>query len=664
MRTFIESLGQHAEQVVDAFYAELSRLPKSRHILAMLSEPELTQLKAKQRQNLLALAEPELGDAEHAAMAQRIGRIHAAVGLDKEELVRSRAILFEAIERLVGDTVPARQLSMYTQRLTADLAYQLKGYQALQDSQQEVLQRLTRAVWEEDNYTNFIERVTRILSGHDEVAACAVARPDAHGVFFFEATSGKAFDAFHAALLQSSATYVVTDADDPRGQGAIGRAWRSGQVERVINYRTDPRAVPWRALALESGPRSAAAIPIGVPGRRPLAVLVLYSPLPGGFVGPTQTSFVDLLHTLLGCAAGKLQGVDDNGYAIPVSVRQRWAALVRQGSLQMHYQPLYDLRERRITKIEALARLRDGDAVVMPDDFLAALTSDDLLALYAQGLSQALADCKRWREQDVDLALSINLPPAALHDPRYYEATRDALAAHACPPERLMLEVLENEALPPNAGHPSLLEKFEALGVLLAQDDLGSGHSSLTRLREMPFDWVKIDRGLTVGVEEAKTLETLRFILQLVRLGHALGKQVLAEGIERLDLLDALEILGVDAVQGFVVAKPLPAEHVLDRLDQAPLPVHDAAAPRLTRIAHFLVLEDRLLAIAATPGGPAALTGALRAALLDASKPFAHGPRQTEQVRETLATLAAEWSSGPCFKAQLARLGGTVAQGR
>src|SRR5215469_6567854 len=122
MKTLIGALHEHAAHVVNRFYEELGRLPKSRRILEMLSGAELAHLKARQIQNLLALASLGLTAREHEDMAQRIGRIHAIVGLDKEELVRSRGILQELIYADVGRTVSTQQLSLYARRLTTDLA--------------------------------------------------------------------------------------------------------------------------------------------------------------------------------------------------------------------------------------------------------------------------------------------------------------------------------------------------------------------------------------------------------------------------------------------------------------------------------------------------------------------------------------------------------------
>ncbi|HEY4802901.1 MAG TPA: EAL domain-containing protein [Paraburkholderia sp.] len=618
MKTLIGALHEHAAHVVNRFYDELGRLPKSRRILEMLSGAELAHLKSRQIQNLLAIANPGLTTREHAEMAQRIGRIHAIVGLDKEELVRSRGILQELLYAEVGRVVGAQSLSLYARRLTSDLAWQLKAYQDVQDSQQEALLRITRLVWEAGSYTNFIDQVIATLAAHDEVSACTIGRPDEAGIFHFEAGAGGNTEGGMLAVLAAHDQEVSVRADHPQGQGSIGRAWRSGKPERVVNYQTDPLVAVWRDLAAREGVRSSVAIPLAAPGQPPLAVLSLYSAFPGGFVGPDQVAFVDLLQTLLGCAAMRIQTHDGMSAAVPVGVRQHWAALVRTGALEMHYQPLVNLATGKAGKVEALARLRDGQRLLVPDEFLPALSSDDLQALFARGLDQALADRARWHAGGRDLEISINLPPAALNDIRYFEAARTALAAHGCPAGRLTLEVMENEAISLSQGQRAILAKFCELGVLLAQDDLGAGHSGLTRLRELPFDWIKLDREM-VKVSGGDALSTLRVIYQLTRLGHSLGRLVLAEGIDTLDLLHALAILGVDGAQGYGIAKPMEGARLLEWLDRTPAfiaPVTtDGDAGKesvLARLARFVIWEERMHLIATVPAAAQDLLRALR----------------------------------------------------
>ncbi|GAA4326327.1 hypothetical protein GCM10023144_09690 [Pigmentiphaga soli] len=607
----MDALRSNADTVVEAFYDTLARLPRSRQILMMLSEAELLHLKRRQSENLQALAAPRLGAKAHAQMALRVGRVHAIVGLDKEELVRARGILADSLYRLIARPAGTRALATYNRRLNVDLAWQLKAYQELQDSQQEVLLRLTKMVWEVRNYADFIHRTMEILSGHDEIAGCSIGRPDAQGVFHFEAASQGKTGGHLQRLMERPETQILIAADDPRGQGPVGLAWRSGKVERIINFSTSPQAAPWLASALREGVRSCASIPLGAPGARPAAILTLDCAYPGGFAGPHQVGFIDLVKTLLDCAFMRFPEHGADGSAISHAGRQHWSTLLRSNALVMHYQPLLDLQTGKVTKVEALARMREGDQLHMPGAFISALASDDQLELFIRGLDQALADRNDWLRRGVDLSISVNLPPAALNDIRYYEATRQALDAHACPPGRLVLEVLEYEEVSLAHGQDGILSKFRALGVTLAQDDLGSGHSGLGSLRKLPVDWIKLDREL-VAVSETDAIGALRFIYQLTRLGHALGKSVVAEGIESIDFLDALRILGVDVAQGYIVAGPMPAEGLLLWMAGHPASVFGPPPEQgtLSALAKLVVWEERLFVNASAPDASAPDAGA------------------------------------------------------
>jgi EAL domain-containing protein (putative c-di-GMP-specific phosphodiesterase class I) len=594
--SLLEALRVHAPAAVAEFYTALAQLPKSRVILDMLDESERRHLQQRQIQNLLSLATPRLKDADRIANASRIGRIHAIVGLDKDELVESRGILAASVYRRIGRSVDSRGLSLFTERLNNDLAQQLKAYQKIENSQQAVLLDVTKVAWGSEHYGDLIHRVVDILAAHEEIAGCAIGRPDDQGVFHFEAAASESLHGYFEDLLGSPQTRIVTDADDPRGQGTVGRAWRSGNIERIINFKTLTGAMPWRELTLKGGFRSCAAVPLGVLGDRPLAILLLYSALPGGFMGANQTAFLGMLQTVLNCALERLGAASAFHEAIPLRQRLQFAALVRSEALLTYYQPLLDVREGKVTKVEALARLEDGGQVLSPAQFLPALVSEDLLEIYLRMLEHALAARLVWVDEGFPLALSINLPPTGLSDIRYLQATESMLAKYHCPPDQLTLEVLETQALSFGHGQHAISTRFKDLGVTFAQDDLGSGASGLARLRQLPFDWIKIDRDM-VKIEGDDAFDVLRFIYQLTHLGHAMGKRVVAEGVESMDLVSAFATLGVDLLQGFAIAKPMPGSEIAAWMQRHAFPREYSCEGTLARLARLLVWEERIAQI-------------------------------------------------------------------
>ncbi len=586
-----------AGEVVEDFYRELAQLPRSRRVLEMLSPEEFGHLKSRQIEHLSDLAGDKLTLEKSETIARHIGWVHSVVGVDKGELLHVQNLIGASTQRrMVQSGLSYQDAALFEQYLVRDLSWQLESYQDLEQARQKVLQRITKVAWDSRAYVDLINEVVKILISHKPIGACAIGRPDAEGTFHFEAVAPQGMDSYFAKTAALPESRITVHADQPGGQGPVGRAWREGGTERIINFSTESQAAPWREIALEMGLRSCIAIPLGVAGQRPLAILLVHSRFPGGFIGLQQQAFGEMVKTILDSAFARLGEVGGIHAATPFTARNHFAALVRTDALQMYYQPLLDLHKWRVTKVEALVRLQNGDQLLGPGQFLEALNSDDLLEVYVRGLNMSLADRNRWLKEGINLDVSFNLPPAALGDVRYYEATKAALEEYQCPASCLTLEVLENQTASLSLGRQTLLDSFESLGIVLAQDDLGAGQSGLARLRQLPFDLIKIDRDM-VTIDETNPLPTLRLLYQITRLGHALGKRVLAEGVEHESWLETLSLLGVDLAQGFAIAKPLPGARLVtwmaersasfcgDRFKQE--------AP--VRLARLLVWSERLV---------------------------------------------------------------------
>lgn len=578
-------LQRNAAAVVNDFYERLDKEPKPRRILDGLSGSERQRLKALQIQNLFALADPNLTEADHRTTALRVGRIHAMVGLDREELLRSRAILATTVYGHL-ESVSREALQVFARRLNLDVIYQAEAYQHLQGERLEALQDIARYAWNSEGYADLITRITDVLGACDEFAGVAIIRPDQDGIFRVEAASGHVLEGQPVAPDCGPA---------PQDQGLLDAVWRTGKIERSINISTDPRMAAWRSVAAFEGLRSSVAIPVCPFGKAPFAILTLHSRFPGGYASADQTAFIDLLQTLLAFAMGRIASEEGRIRTISHTTRREWRALLQSDALQMHCQPILDLKTGQVTKVEMLARLNEGSRLLTPHEFFPALTPDDFLELYIRGLRQTLSRRSAWLRDGVELDVSLNLPPSALLDVRYFEATREALAMYDCPPQVLTLELLEAEAIPLGADVVAELGRFKSLGVMLAEDDLGAGHSSLLRLRELPFDWVKIDRDI-VGLAGQNASDVLSFIYQLTRLGHSLGKSVIVEGIESDALLEACAILNVDAVQGYAIARPMPCEELIEWMGawSARKATPDSPRTALGKLASLLLWEERL----------------------------------------------------------------------
>lgn len=250
--------------------------------------------------------------------------------------------------------------------------------------------------------------------------------------------------------------------------------------------------------------------------------------------------------------------------ATPVSVDGAMAReRVRSGGLRMLMQPFIDLRSGEVRQVEALARLAldDGDGeLVGPDEFLPFLDDDDVDLLFREGLDQAFTALVSWEERGLRLAVALNLAPSTLLDPHCPDRVAELLGRHGLGGDRLVLELLETDVLS-SAGQLITLARLRGLGVALALDDFGSGHSTAGRLAVVTVDYVKLDRSLTSSLRTEPPARS-DAVAELVDLGRAAGCAVVMEGIETAAQLEQARSLGADLGQGFYLARPMPADSV------------------------------------------------------------------------------------------------------
>ncbi len=246
--------------------------------------------------------------------------------------------------------------------------------------------------------------------------------------------------------------------------------------------------------------------------------------------------------------------------------RARLEALLRgaeaRDELRIHYQPIVDLGNGSIVGIEALVRWQPaGHGLLMPADFIGLAEESGLIVQIGRWvLDHACRDAQAWRERyGLDgLSVSVNLSARQFQHPDLVAEVGAALAASDLEPSRLILEITESVLMQTTAATIGKLADLRRLGVRLAIDDFGTGYSSLGYLERFPVDILKIDKTFIDGVGEPGGRPVLaRAILQL---GRALGLQVVAEGIERREQVVALRRLGCTRGQGYLFARPVPAE--------------------------------------------------------------------------------------------------------
>ena len=606
LRNGFDSVNSKLPRVMEHFFAELLLHEGSAGLLAELPPESLDDYKDRLANHVQMLFQPELEFEVHRTYAMQAGKVYAACGVEEvwalEVIERLRDVLASTLG--TGVERDPRPLSVVLQRLGLERQWQLESMRALQRRRVAVLAALNALAWSAESYLDLIEGAVIMLAAHDEILACAVGRPDGSGRLTYEAVSGEAFEAYLRALDRGEVAPILVSADAAEGAGPSGRAWRSATVQRCAHYRTDPAMASWRDLSTTIGIVSSVAIPLCPVRRQPAAILTIYGAYPGGFQSEDQQAFIEQIKTVLDLALSRLAPPRPGAELLPFFVRERWRRLITTDALQMYYQPVVRLADGHITEIEALARVHDADgSLLQPARFLPALGELELIQLFGHGLAQATACRERLVELGYTLDISVNIPAVAVEDSRYVETAADVLAQTKCPPHAVLLEILESPINTGDSG-PRVLAGMKALkelGVRLVEDDLGAGYSSLIRLRQWPFDRVKIDQALVKQVAD-DPLRTLRFIRQLVRLGHDLDLEVVIEGLETVGLIEAALILDADLGQGYALARPMPAERLQGWL-AGPHAAADAAHPKtaLGALASALFWEERLAALPSHP---------------------------------------------------------------
>ncbi|MBF0439951.1 MAG: EAL domain-containing protein, partial [Magnetococcales bacterium] len=227
----------------------------------------------------------------------------------------------------------------------------------------------------------------------------------------------------------------------------------------------------------------------------------------------------------------------------------------------LFYQPKVDFRTGRIVGMEALARwLHPKDGMVSPGEFIpVAEESGLILPLGAWALKTACHQTQQWRNAGFpSLKVAVNLSIRQLRQSNFLQEVKDALTESDLPPSALELEVTETLMMENLDENITILKQLKSLGLSIAVDDFGVGHSSLTYLKKLPIDVLKIDqsfvRDLTLDSDDAAIVSAI------LALGRSLRLKVVAEGVETQDQLEFLRQGGCDEFQGFLFSRPLPVD--------------------------------------------------------------------------------------------------------
>jgi predicted signal transduction protein with EAL and GGDEF domain len=221
------------------------------------------------------------------------------------------------------------------------------------------------------------------------------------------------------------------------------------------------------------------------------------------------------------------------------------------------YQPIMDITGTRVLAVESLARWNDPMlGPISPEIFIPLAEETGLIQKIGEFvLRRALLDGLAWRGVDV----AVNVSAAQIHHGDVVPAVRDALMETRFPPDRLEIEITETVLLADEKRADEQIKGLQRLGVKVALDDFGAGHSSLPYLRKFGFDKLKIDRSF---IDDVGNADDAIILASVIRLGLDLDLTITAEGVETPEQHQWLKTSGCHQLQGFLFSRPLTAEEM------------------------------------------------------------------------------------------------------
>ena len=331
-----------------------------------------------------------------------------------------------------------------------------------------------------------------------------------------------------------------------------------------LNSPQEAEAILQRLLAVVAQPYD---LPGGI--KASISVSIGYTVVPFDACDPDSL----LRHADQAMYQAKLEGRNkihcfDMATDRAVKDRQESASRLRQamngGELRLFYQPKVDMRRGVVVGVEALVRwLHPERGLLLPGEFLGPLGEHRLLADIGDWvIHEALTQMRLWKKKGLKVAVSVNISPNHLMRPDFVQRLQQLLAEFPdIDPRYLEFEILESAALDDVLHVSRLIGQCRELGVEFALDDFGTGYSSLLYLKRLPARTLKVDQSFVRDILD--TPEGAETMAGIVTLAGAFRRRVVAEGLESIEQGIALLRLRCDIVQGYGIARPMPADDLL-----------------------------------------------------------------------------------------------------
>ncbi len=233
--------------------------------------------------------------------------------------------------------------------------------------------------------------------------------------------------------------------------------------------------------------------------------------------------------------------------------------------MSLFYHPVLNLKTGKTIGYEGLLRWEHPRyGLVFPEDFLPiAEESDLIIRLGKLAVEQGINQLIRWAslsKESKDWKIFINLAAKQIAHPDFIENVRNILDTYHGDRDKIVFEFSESILVDPTEKNLAVLNKLKELGILLALDDFGSGRSSMTLITRYPFDYIKIDRSVTMNLEKGE--EALHIFKMILLISHEVKKQIIVEGIETKEIYQSVSPLDAEYGQGFYFSKPLRASEI------------------------------------------------------------------------------------------------------
>ena len=238
---------------------------------------------------------------------------------------------------------------------------------------------------------------------------------------------------------------------------------------------------------------------------------------------------------------------------------------IENNEFQLFYQPQFNLKTKTVVGCEALLRWpRSSQEWVSPAEFIPIAEKSGLIGdITTWTVEKACMAAASWvSEQDLKIRVGVNISAEELASPEFLEYVTKFIQISGLPAELLEIEITETALMKDVVMATGNLRKIRNIGASIAIDDFGTGQASLAYLKNFPIDRLKIDQSFVNGALTNKTDQEI--IAAIVKLAHSLGLEVIAEGAEEEEHINLLVALGCDEVQGFYIAKPMPADDFVD----------------------------------------------------------------------------------------------------